>query len=558
MVSTWRGTRAAILANAVSLALFGGPWRPSFAETRPPNFLWITCEDLSPDLGCYGDSYAQTPNIDAFARQGTRFTWVFTHAGVCAPSRSGLITGRYPTEIGTHHMRCEGVPPSDVKCFTEYLRSAGYFASNNYKTDYNFAAPESAWDESGHDADWRHRAPGQPFFHVVNFMTTHEGHIRDLNGQFVASTSQLTPAERHDPDRAELPPYYPDTPVTRLDWARYHDLITALDHQVGDVLRRLDEDGLADETIVFFFSDHGRGLPRAKRWLYDSGTRVPLIARWPGRIQANGLNEELVAFVDFAPTMLSLAGISVPSNLPGRIFLGSDRGPPREYVYGARDRMDERRDTIRSVRDKRFHYLRNYHPEIPYAQPILYMEAMPTMRVWRRLSAAGALEGPSRLFFRARKPIEELYDTERDPHEIVNLAGDPKYQVELRRLRAAHETFVAQFDDLGFIEEEVLWERARPRGEWSVTATPRIGLTRVKKTAIENDEQVELTLFCETPGASIVWSLADSAAIGQTSPRWRLYSGPIRAAAGVEFRAKACRLGFLDSAIVEGEFAVPR
>ncbi|MGH9659550.1 MAG: sulfatase family protein, partial [Bryobacteraceae bacterium] len=276
-----------------------------------PNFLWITTEDMSPDMGCYGDAYARTPNLDRLAAQGARYTRAFTIAGVCAPSRSGIITGMHPTTIGTHHMRSKGVPPPEVRCFTEYLRAAGYYCTNNVKTDYNFDPPVTAWDESSRTAHWRGRAKDQPFFAVFNHIVTHESQVRATPEQYAENTRELTSGERHDPAKAALPPYYPDTPVVRKDWATYHDNITAMDKQVARLLAQLEADGLAENTVVFFYGDHGRGLPRAKRWIYDSGIHIPLLIRWPGHIAAGGVRDELVSSLDFAPTLLRLAGVEI-------------------------------------------------------------------------------------------------------------------------------------------------------------------------------------------------------------------------------------------------------
>jgi uncharacterized sulfatase len=354
-------------------------------RASPPNILWITCEDMSPDLGCYGDSWARTPNIDRLAAQGARFTNAFAVAGVCAPSRSGIITGMYPSSIGTHHMRSKGVPPPYVKCFTEYLRAAGYYCTNNVKTDYNFDCPVTAWDENSRQAHWRGRAKRQPFFSVFNHTVTHESQIRVDPEAFARNIRALKPEERHDPARAKLPPYYPDTPVVRRDWANYYDLITALDYQVGDLLHQLEDDGLAGDTIVFFFSDHGRGLPRAKRWIYDSGIHAPLLVRWPGVIQPGTVRDELVSFIDYAPSLLSIAGVEIPSHMQGQAFLGGQTARPRQYIFAARDRMDETYDIIRCVRDKRYKLIRNFQACKPYAQYIDYMDQMPTMREMRRL-----------------------------------------------------------------------------------------------------------------------------------------------------------------------------
>ncbi|MFM9963927.1 MAG: sulfatase-like hydrolase/transferase [Planctomycetaceae bacterium] len=425
-------------------------------KQKQPNVLWISAEDISPSLGCYGDSYAITPRLDQLASEGMRFTRCFTHAGVCAISRSGLITGMYPVSIGSQHMRSQIELPSNVKAFPEYLRAAGYWTTNRSKTDYNFPPPKKAWDENSPNArDWRGRAAGQPFFSVINLVTTHESQIRGKFGETL-----------HDPAKAVLPPYIPDTPVTRRDWARYADLLTTLDQQVAAILDQLEADGLAEETIVFFWGDHGQGLPRGKRWLYDSGTRTPLIIRWPGKLPAGSVSEDLVCFLDFAPTMLRLAGVDVPSHLQGRVLPPIEKGITavgtrpsavgREYVFGHRDRMDETYDLIRSARDTRFRYLRNYAPGRSYSQNITYMNQMPTMREMRRLHAEGTLTGALALFFRETKPVEELFDTEADPHEVVNLADRPEHAERLAQMRAALEHWQVDVGDSGLIPEPLL------------------------------------------------------------------------------------------------------
>ena len=356
--------------RATGLAAAGGVFAkpPAWAQgAKRPNILWISCEDTSPDLGCYGDEYATTPNLDRFATEGARYTRCFSISGVCAPSRSSIITGMYQTTIGTMHMRTRAVPSPEVKCFTEYLRAAGYYCTNNSKTDYQFEPPFTAWDESSTKAHWRNRAKDQPFFAVMNLTVSHESSIRMPESRRRRGGDRVPPEMRHDPGKAKVPPYYPDTPVTRRDWATYYDTVTAMDMQVADILKELEDDGLADDTIVFFWGDHGRGLPRAKRWIYDSGIHVPLIVRWPGRIEPGSVVEDLVSFVDFGPPVLSLAAVDVPSHMQGQPFLGDQKAAPREYIYASRDRMDEAYDLIRAVRDKRYKYIRNYMPEVTLA-----------------------------------------------------------------------------------------------------------------------------------------------------------------------------------------------
>lgn len=510
----------------------------SYAETRP-NILWISLEDISPDLGCYGDAQAITPYIDALAKQGARFTRAFTHAGVCAPSRSGLITGMHPTSIGTHFMRCKGVPPAYVKCFPEFLRAAGYYCTNDSKTDYNFDAPITAWDNNRGGAHWRNRPDNsQPFFCVINLTTTHESQIRLGEKQQEARRNQLPADQQHDPAKMVLPPYYPDTPVVRRDLANYYDNLTFTDRRVGEILKQLETDGLVENTIVFFWGDHGRGLPRGKRWIYDSGIRVPLIVRWPGKIMAASVRDDLVCFLDFAPTVLSLAGIERPKHFQGQVFLGKERAKEREYIYAARDRMDETLDIIRAVRDKRFKYIRNYRPDLPYAQDIAYMNEMPTMKEWRRLAAAGKLEGPQAIFFQPEKPVEELYDTAADPHEINNLAGKPEFEKELVRLRAAHEVWRKETGDLGLIPEAELNAQRRPGGKWSKTDDPVVAWQGNKAT-----------ITCATEGASLAYTWDGLEQAGK--PHWLLYSKPAEVPTGKKLQVKACRLGYRGSGVVE-------
>mgnify|MGYP000863873932 CR=1 FL=1 len=509
------------------------------AQRAPrPNILWISAEDLSPDLGCYGDSYAATPVLDKFAAQGVRYNRAFSVYGVCAPSRSSIITGQYPSAIGTGHMRSKGVPPPETRCFTEYLREAGYYCTNNVKTDYNFDVPATAWDEVSTKAHWRNRPKGMPFFSVMNFTISHESQARPTPEQHAKNTARLTAAQRHDPARAVLPPYYPDTPVVRDNWAKYYDTVSALDHLVGDVLNQLEEDGLVRDTIVLFWGDHGRGLTRGKRWVYDSGTRVPLIVRWPGRAAAGGASTRLVSLMDLGPTVMSLAGIPTPAHMHASAFLGAHAAAPRKYVHMARDRMDETPDTIRAVRDARWKYIRNYRPELPYAQHIKYMDEMPMLQEMRRLHAEGKLTGPPALWFAPTKPTEELYDCDSDPHEIRNLAADPAHRARLEEMRAEHEGWRRQYPDLTALPETELMERLRPGGAWQTAPEPAVSVSKTRAG-------LRVTLDTSTPGVRTAWTTETG-----PNPRWQVYSKPLDVKPGVTLRAKSCRLGWRDSAEV--------
>lgn len=519
------------------------------AQTRP-NILWISTEDISPDLGCYGDAYAVTPNIDRLASQSARYTKAFSTAPVCAPSRSAIITGMYPTTIGSMHMRSKAVPPAGVKAFTESLRAAGYYCSNNSKTDYNFEPPppisrppDTVWDETSPRAHWRNRADkSQPFFSVFNFVVTHESQIRVDAATYAKNTARLTPEQRHDPAKAKLPPYYPDTPKVRKDWATYHDNITAMDYLIADVLKQLEEDGLEENTIVFFWGDHGRGLPRAKRWPYDSGTRVPLLVRWPGQIKPGTTVSDVVMLFDLGPTALSLAGVPIPAHMQAQAFLGAQKKAPREYAFAHRDRMDEAYDMVRTVRDKQFRYIRNFNPGRPYTQYIDYLEQMPTMQELRRLykdhyNALGANYGnaltPAQLLWMApEKPPEELYDLTTDPYEINNLAKSAQHQNVLKRMRSVLDKWQKDTKDLGLVPEPELRERMRPGGKWQRVAQPVV-------TALPNGK---VKLACATEGASIAYTTEEG-----KNAHWLLYTKEIVVPKAGTLRIKGCRLGYLDS-----------
>ena len=501
--------------GAAALPRTGWAAAPKPPKPPRPNVLWISVEDISPDLGCYGDAYAVTPSLDKFASQGTRFDACFAHMGVCAPARSGIITGMYPTSIGTNHMRCKGVPQPEARCFTEYLRAAGYYCTNRSKTDYQFDSPVTAWDRCGRCDDWRGRRQGQPFFCVINLTTTHESQIRNPRRRKQAD-DQLGPNELHDPAKATLPPYYPDTPRVRADWAQYYDIITLMDKQVADILKQLDADGLADDTIVWFWGDHGRGLPRGKRWLYDSGLRVPLLIRvppkWrtlaaPGKPDAfkpGAVAEQLVSFVDFAPTMLSLCGVPIQAHIQGQAFLGPQKAPPRRTIFGARDRVDEAFDTIRCVRDKRFKYIRNFRPHLSRGLHLNYMDLMPTMQEMRRLHAEGKLRGAQLQYFEPTKPVEELYDTQADPHEVHNLAADPKHKTTLERLRAELFAWMRRTGDFAMLPEPEFDALKRPDDRYEATSAP--GATPTPNA----DGSAAVTLTCATPGASIACRISGS------------------------------------------------
>ncbi|MEZ6049664.1 MAG: sulfatase-like hydrolase/transferase [Planctomycetaceae bacterium] len=478
--------RARFLKTTIySLAIIGllfvcGSIHLSASESPRPNILWISCEDISPHLACYGDPHAITPNLDQLATEGTRYTHAFTTAGVCAPCRSGIITGVYQSSLGTHHMRCEAQLPGFVKTFPTYLRDAGYYCTNNSKQDYQFKTPNGTWDESSGKAHWRNRKDkNQPFFAVFNFTGCHESGIASKN-KYISVTKDLKPEERQNPNAlTTLPPYYADTPIIREDWKRNYELITAMDHWAGDLIDQLKEDGLYENTIIMFWSDHGVGLPRAKRWLYDSGTHIPLITRIPEsfRVDDQGkpgtVTDQLVNSVDFGPTVLRLAGVEVPEHMQGQPFMGANLPAPRDYVYGARDRMDERYDIIRMVRDKKYKYIRNYEPWKPILEYVSYLEQGATMTNLRELFLACELPPEIEKLFTDSKAVEELYDCENDPHEVHNLAGNPEYKERLEKMRAEHLRWMEEIRDVGLIPEPILHLRREQVGsEYMILRQP--------------------------------------------------------------------------------------
>jgi uncharacterized sulfatase len=455
---------------AVALALAFPAAAPAVSspgtESRP-NILWITTEDLSPVLGCYGDDYAVTPNLDRLAARGVRYTRAFAMASVCTPARSCLITGVYSSSMGTQHLRGPQPLSPQIRCFTEYLREAGYYCTNNSKEDYNFPTPRTAWDESSGKAHWRNRRSGQPFFSIFNFITTHQSRVRYPRDQFEKITARVASDQRHDPERAPLPPYYPDTPRVRQDLAQLYDLVTAMDMQVQDLLDQLKQDGLSEDTIVFFYSDHGTGMPRGKRWLFDSGIHVPLIIHFPPKYQhlapgkPGASTDRLVSFVDFAPTILSLLGLPIPAYMQGSAFLGSAAGPDRQHVFAIRDRVDEVYEMSRAVRDPRYLYIRNFMPHRARMQYSDYSERAATRQEIRRLAAEGSLAGSAAHLISPVKPPEELYDTQADPHQLNNLISSSAHQRISERLRGELRQWMIGTRDTALLPELEMIARSR-------------------------------------------------------------------------------------------------
>jgi arylsulfatase A-like enzyme len=524
-----------------------------------PNIVWISNEDMSPRLGAYGDRLARTPVLDRLAKESIRYTNAFTTAPVCAPSRAAIIAGMHQNAIGAQHMRTTedrvpelpgpylAVPPFYVKAFPEYLRAAGYFTSNRAKTDYQFGVPFTIWDDLGAKAHWRNRPDkNQPFFSVFNLTVTHESQI------FPSSPARKGKPLVTDPAKVPVPPYYPDTPLVREELARMYDNIADMDAQVGEILKQLEADGLAENTIVFYWSDHGDGIPRAKRSLYDSGLRVPLMIRWPKTLNppfaAGSVNSDLVSFLDLAPTVLALAGVEVPTHLQGRVLVGPKAMPAPEFVFAARDRMDIEYDMMRSARDARHLYIRNFAPELPYAGHIIYRNQSAIMQEWFRLQAARKLSGPAALWMRTNRPAEELYDTTADPHQVRDLAADPAQRATLERMRKAVTDWMTRVGDQGFINEAEMIERMWPGGVQPETAQPYIVPRRdleapARPPSIAIDAPTEVVIYVPTQGASIGYTTEEG-----PSAKWRLYTGPILVTSAMTLRAKAIRYGYKESA----------
>lgn len=524
------------------------------SQTRP-NILLVMAEDLSPRVGAFGDPVADTPHLDRLAREGVTYTRVFTTSGVCAPSRAAHILGMHQIATGTQHMRTgsapaggyRSVPPPRVKAYPELLRAAGYHTYTGSKLDYQFSGvrwnsgPFTIWDDEGPDTHWRDRAAGQPFFGLVNLQVTHESGVFSPLGTWPHSPMHLAmqvvravrapdvdPPVRTDPEKVPLPPYYPDTPTVRADLARHYDNIAIMDRQVGRLLAELEADGLAESTIVVWTTDHGDGLPRGKRELFDSGIHVPMIIRWPEALRPpdappGSTESRLVSFVDLAPTLLRLAGVPVPDYLHGRDFV---RGEPRRYIYAARDRIDEIPDRQRAVRDARYKYIKSWHPDLPGGHPLAFRDNLDMVRQMRELYAAGELDAARRQWF---EPVgaERLFDTRVDPHELHNLAGDPAHADKLARLRRALDSWLERVGDWSQRSEKAMVADFQPDGERPETPPPKLRIDR---------------------GRAVI-SAEDSASIGYriNNGDWELYSEPVHLPAGAKLGARAVRYGWEES-----------
>ena len=421
------------------------------AQDRP-NILWISSEDNGPSLGCYGDAYATTPNLDALARRGMIYRNAWAAAPVCAPSRTAIISGMYPASTGSEHMRSLVRLPGGMAFFPQLLRQEGYYCTNNSKEDYNLDPDTVVWDESSTKAHWKNRGTGEPFFAVFNSIVSHESRLRGQSRPLV-----------HDPAKVHVPGYHPDTAEVRADWARYYDNLTLMDVELGARLDEIEAAGLADDTIIVYFGDHGSGMPRHKRMAMNTGLRVPLIVYFPKKYRhlapreyaADGASDRRVGFVDFAPTVLRLAGIEPPGYLQGTAFAGGGETASPEYVFGSRARMDERLDLVRAVRDSRYVYVRNFMPHRPHGQFIAYQFMTPTTAVWSALYREGK-RTPEQAYFWGPKAPEELYDLESDPEELNNLAADPAHAEILARFRSVLDAQMIETRDVSLVPEPEL------------------------------------------------------------------------------------------------------
>ncbi|MBI9070229.1 MAG: sulfatase-like hydrolase/transferase [Melioribacteraceae bacterium] len=449
-------------------------------ELTQPNIIFLVSEDNSPFLGCYGDNTAVTPNLDKFAKKSVKFNKAFSNAPVCAPSRSTIITGMFATSMGTQHMRSENPAPSFVKFFPYYLKKNGYFTSNRVKKDYNTVDQDSVWDVT----DWwgwkdglAGRKKDQPFFMMYNTWMSHESkiHPNSDNWQYFQGTMQehgvdsLTYTKwwdeaKHDPELVEIPPYHPKTKEMKKDWAKYYDCMELMDREIGVILKKLEEDNLLENSIVFYFSDHGGVLGRSKRFVFESGLKVPMLLHVPDKykhladFKMGSETDRVISFIDLAPTVLSLAGLKLPDYLEGKAFAGKSVQPEKEYAFGFRGRMDERYEMVRTVRDKDFRYIRNFMPHRITGGKVQYLWKAESISSWEEEYKKGNLDKVQSAFWEP-KAVEELYDIKNDKHNTVNRAGNSKYKSDLIRLRGVLKEHLISTKDLGIFPETEMIRR---------------------------------------------------------------------------------------------------
>ncbi|MGB0370167.1 MAG: sulfatase family protein [Opitutales bacterium] len=534
--------------------------------SKRPNFLWFILDDVSPLLSVYGYSGVKTPNIDRIAEEGCVYENAFATASVCPTSRNSIFTARYQTANGAHHARTtfagkrapagveayHACPPPYVKCFTEYLRAEGYFCTNNSKTDYQFGDPSSAWDVCSSAAHWNQRASGQPFFAVFNPVNTNESKLWPENRVGEAS------ADAH----FELPPFLEDTPTVQSTFATQFKNIEVADGILGRLVSELEWEDLLDETVIFITSDHGMGVPRFKRTLFDTGTHVPLIVRAPGLVDANTRNDALISLIDLGSTVLSLADIARPQSMHGESFIGKNRSPERKYIYSAQDRIDESYALIRSVRDQRFHYIRHYDSGVDSAPWSSVANNHPIAREIAEKHARGQLNPEQNYFSRDACPPEELYDVQADPWEMTNLIDDPLHSEELKRLRAHLNAWQQHADPWRDVPETEMLTQWWYHGELPETEPPEALVLGYEASGIEPLETqtewegpVRLQFTCPTQGASIEYQIIP----GTTLKLWKLYAGNLPLGVGdFIIRARAVRYGYKPSPEVSWKIRVDK
>lgn len=549
-------------AQPIPILQESAPDAKSTAMQDQLNILWIVAEDLSAYLPMYGDPTIKTPHLSRLASEGVCYDQFFTPAPVCAPARSGIAMGMYPTHLGSNHMRTgpwyrsgipqetidayskkdlpegvnsyEAIAPDGARMMSEYLRMDGYYCTNNSKEDYQFVKTVTAWDECGATGHWRNRPdPAQPFFSIFNLNITHESQIWKRANDSLWVDADL---------EVEVPPYLPDTDVGRQDMRQMYSNERQMDAQVGELLKQLEEDGLLEKTIIFWYSDHGGPLPRQKRLLYDSGIKVPMIIRFPHQEHKMTRNDDLVSFIDLAPTVLSLAGIKPPPHMDGKAFLGTfKRWSPAQYVFAAADRFDEEYDQNRAVRDKRYKLIQYLMPEKSMFLHVNYREQMPIMQELQRLRNAGKLTAAQALWFRETKPNFEFFDTKTDPHEINNLVDDPAYADKVTELKRALERWHKDVPDQMLQDERDYLTKLWPKGLQPIVAEPIVNVSG-DQIVIRNTED----------WASIAYQFAVSGEQPKAG-QWQVYTKPITKLEGKTVHVMADRVGYKPSGLVSLE-----
>lgn len=525
-----------------------------------PNILWLVAEDMSPTIPSFGDSTIVTPHLSRLAAEGVCYDNFYSPAPVCAPARSSIALGLYPTRIGSNHMRTgpwfsdnitkqvlswykttvpedipiyEAIPPEGALMLSQYMQSNGYYCTNNAKRDYQFMMPPGAWNESSNKAHWKNRNKQKPFFAVFNFGVTHESGIwnKSLDSLYIPDDLDV-----------EVPPYLPQNEIGKADVRKMYSNILRMDEQVGNILDELEADGLLDSTIIFWYTDHGGPLPRQKRLLYDSGLRVPMIVRYPKAMHAGSRNDDMISFIDLAPTVLDMTQSSAyNTNFDGSSFapeafshnekLLSEKA---QYIFAAADRFDEVSDHSRAVRDKRYKYIKHYNTEKSMHLAVGYRKQMASQQELDRMHKEGTLDSNQSLWYRDTKPVEELFDIAVDPHELNNLADDPSYSAILEELRLANERWIMETNDLCLGNEHELIKKIWPDGTQPVTEVPKLVL---------EDQYITLQSRSSSDQIAYRWKSDQSNA-------WHYYTNKIPGRTGDEIEVIAHRIGFKSSQII--------